>query len=124
MSGPTAAFLQQSNLVANSTNDFLADCDQGPQDALRRPDRPSRYSMQIQANAVGVELEVKTGGRTVVNRSMLDSSGTTLVVPNAQTVPLISWVTAALEIVEIIIREVAGTATTDVMATVSRQPLG
>lgn len=123
MSGPTAAFLQQTDLAANSTNDFLNDNDQGPQDALRRPDRPSRYALQINANASGIELEVRSGGRTVVGRSQLSSDGTTLQAPNANTTPAIGWVSAAFEIVEIVLREVGGAATTDVMASISRTPI-
>jgi len=114
-------FLMQSNLAANSFNDLMTDADTG-ESQLRFITRPSRITVAIVASAVGVVLDIQAGGRTVVPRSTLEAGGTTGVFPNIQQ-KAFSFLAAGGEKLRIALTEIAGTATTDVMATVDVTPI-
>ena len=114
-------YLMQSNLAANSTNDLMTDADTGEAQS-RFVQRPARVTVAIEANAVGVELEIYSGARTVVPRSTLDAGGTTGVFPNINEKSF-QFFAAAGEKLRFVLRETAGAATTDVMAAVSVQPI-
>lgn len=109
-------FLMQTDLAANSFNDLMTDADTG-ESQLRFITRPSRVTMAIVASAVGITLEIQSGGRTVVPRSTLEAGGTTGVFPNLSD-KAFSFMAAAGEKLRVAISEIAGTATTDVMATI------
>ena len=115
-------YLMQSNLAANSTNDLMTDADTGEAQS-RFVTRPSRVQVAIEASAVGVELEIYSGARTVVARSSLDAGGTTGVFPNINEKSF-TFFAAAGEKLRFVLREIAAAATTDVMAAVSVQPIG
>jgi len=114
-------FLLESNLAANSTNDLMVDADTGESD-LRFIGRPSRVTLAIDASAVGVELEISLSGRVVVPRSTLAAGGTTGVFPNVDQIGF-GFFAAAGDILKVTLREVAGTATTDVMGSLSIVPI-
>lgn len=109
-------FLMQTDLAANSFNDLMVDADTG-ESQLRFITRPSRVTMAIVASAVGVTLEISSGGRTVVPRSTLEAGGTTGTFPNLSD-KAFSFMAAAGEKLRVAVSEIAGTATTDVMATI------
>ncbi len=115
------AYLLLSNIAANAVQDMMLNSDTGATN-LRFVQRPSRVTLAIEANAVGIELQVRAGTRTVVPRSSLDAGGTTGVFPNLDQ-KAFQFMAAAGEILEVEIRETAGVATTDVMATIGIQPL-
>ncbi len=114
-------YLMQSNLAANSTNDLMTDADTG-EAQTRFVTRASRVTMAIEASAVGIEVEVYAGIRNVVPRSTLDSGGTTGVFPNVNE-KAFSFLAAAGEKLRLVLREIAGVATVDVMAVVDVTPL-
>lgn len=114
-------FLQVSNIAANAVVDLFRDADTGESDA-RFIGRASQVTVAIQANAVGIELELKAGGRTVVDRSTLDGGGTTGVFPNINEKAFTFFAAAGDKLVGRL-RETAGVATTDVMAAVSVDPI-
>lgn len=115
-------FLQVSNVAANGVVDIFRDADTGEADA-RFIGRPSQVTIAIEASAVGMELELKSGGRTIVDRSTLDAGGTTGVFPNINE-KAFTFMAAAGDKLIGRVRETAGTATTDVMASVSVDPIG
>lgn len=114
-------FLLQSNLAANSFNDLMTDADTG-ESQLRFITRPSRVTVAIDATAVGIVMEIQSGGRTVVPRSTLDAGGTTGVFPNIRE-KAFSFMAAAGEKLRIGLTETAGTATTDVNCTIDVTPI-
>ena len=114
-------FLMQSNLAANSFNDLMTDADEG-ESQLRFVTRPSRVTVAIEATAVGVVLEIQSGGRTVVPRSTLDAGGTTGVFPNIREKAFV-FHAAGGEKLRFALTETAGAATTDVMAVVDVTPI-
>lgn len=114
-------YLMQSNLAANSTNDLMTDADTGEAQS-RFIGRPSKVTMAIVASAVGVELEIFSGPRVIVPRSTLEAGGTTGVYPNLNE-KAFSFPAASGEKLRVILREVAGTATTDVMAAIDVTPI-
>jgi len=109
-------FLQVSNIPANAVRDMMRDSDTGEADS-RFIQRPSQVTIAIQANAVGIELEIKTGGRTEVERSTLDAGGTLGVFPNINE-KAFQFFAAAGDKLIMRVRETAGAATTDIMASV------
>ncbi len=113
--------LMVQNIPANAVRDIFVDADTG-ESQVRFIDRPSRVSIAILADAVGVELTILAGNRTVVARSTLDSSGTLGQFPNLDQ-KAIAFFAAGGEILRGRLREIAGVATTDVMATVQAEPL-
>jgi hypothetical protein len=114
-------YLMQSDLAINSVNDLMTDADTGEAQA-RFVTRPSRVTVAIEADAVGVELEIFAGARTAVPRSTLDAGGTVGVFPNINE-KAFSFFAASGEKLRFIMRETAGVATTDVMAAVSVDPI-
>lgn len=114
-------YLMLENLVANSFNDLMTDADTG-ESQLRFVTRPSRVTIAIEADAVGIVMEIQSGGRTVVPRSTLDAGGTVGVFPNIRE-KAFTFPAAAGEKLRIALTEEAGTATTDVMAMVDVTPL-
>lgn len=116
-----AEFLMDSNIAANAVDDLMLDADTGPTNT-RFISRPSRVTLAIVANAVGIELTVFSGARTVVPRSTLDSSGTTGQFPNINE-KAFSFLAAGGEIISVQLRETAGVATTDVMAALDVTPI-
>lgn len=114
-------YLMQSNLAANSVNDLFLNADQGASNA-RFINRPSKITMAIEANAVGIQMTVRAGSRVIVDRSILDAGGTTGVFPNVNE-KAFTFFAAANEILSVELRETAGVATTDVMASVSIDPI-
>lgn len=110
-------FLLLTNLGANAVADLMRDADTGEADA-RFITRPSIVTLAIEANAVGVELSIFAGDRTIVQRSSLDAGGTTGVAPNINE-KAFQFPAAAGEKLRVMVRETAGVATTDIMASVS-----
>lgn len=115
-------YLQQTNLGSLSLNDLMLDADQGASN-LRFIQRPSRVTVAIWANAVGVQMRIASGQRTVVQRSIVDGGGTTGQFP-AIDQRAFTFFAAAGEILEIELRETTAVATTDVMAVISVDPIG
>lgn len=114
-------FILLSNLGANAVADMMLDGDTGATN-LRFLSRPSRITVAIEANAVGVEIQIRVGQRTVVGRSSLDAGGTTGVFPNLDQ-KAFTFFGAISEIIEVEVREIAAVATTDIMLTISVQPV-
>lgn len=112
--------LMQSNLAANSVNDLMLDADTGASNA-RFIKFPSQVILAIAASAVGIEYRVLSGGRVIVERSTLDGGGTTGTFPSLDAAAL-TFPVAGGDILEIELREIAGVATVDVMATVAINP--
>ncbi len=115
-------YIQLTDLAANATVDLLVNGNQGSTE-LRKVVRPSQITMAIVATAVGVELEVKAGLRTVVPRSQIPAGGTISVFPNLDQ-QAFSFFAASFEDVQVLVRETAGAATTDIMLTFSINPIG
>lgn len=109
-------FVQITNLPANAVRDMMRDADTGEADS-RFIQRPSQVTIAIQSSAVGVELEIKSGGRTEVERSTLDAGGTTGVFPNINE-KAFQFFAAAGDKLILRVRETTGVATTDIMASV------
>lgn len=114
-------YLMLSNIPANAVRDMMLNADTGESDS-RFVTVPSRVTYAIVANAVGVELEVRSGERTVVPRSTLEAGGTTGVFPNIQD-KAVQFDAAGGEKLKFQVRETAGVATTDIMLAVSVDPL-
>lgn len=115
-------YLLYQNIAANGTVDLMTDATTG-EAQTRQVQRPSRCSLAIEADAVGLELEIYSGARSIVPRSTLSAGGTDSVFPNLNE-KTITWFSAAGEKLRIICREIAGTATTDVMGVISVDPIG
>lgn len=114
-------YLYKQNIAASTTYDLMADADTG-QAQTRVPSRPSKVTLAIEASAVGCELEIYSGARTIVARSTLDAGGTDGVFPNLNE-KAISWFAAASEQQRIVIREVAAAGNQDIMATIAVEPV-
>lgn len=115
-------FLLLSNLGANATQDMMVNADTGEADA-RFIQFPSEVTVAIEASAVGVQLNITSGGRTIVERSTLGAGGTTGVFPNINE-QAFQFLAAAGDKLRMTVTETAGVATTDVMATVDVTPIG
>lgn len=115
------AYLQLTNLPASSTADMLLDADQGASE-LRKVVRPSRVTMAIVATDAAVELEVRAGLRSVVGRSQLPSGGTIAVFPNLDQ-QAFSFLAASFEDIQVLVRETAAAAVSDIMLTFSVEPI-
>jgi len=115
-------FLEIDNIAANAVVDLMVDALTGEAQA-RFIERPTRVTVAILADAVGVELQIFSGSRTIVPRSTLDSSGTLGQFP-ALNEKAFNYLAAAGEIQRIILREISGVATTDVMGTIDTTPIG
>ena len=103
--------LTLTNLGANAVQDFMLDADQGAQN-LRFVGQDSQITYAIDANAVGVELEILSGQRSIQERSAIDAGGTPGVQPNLDQ-KAVSFFAGAGEILQFRLRETAGVATTD-----------
>jgi len=114
-------FLMLSNIAANGTSDLMVSADTGESDA-RFIGMNSIVSVAINASAVGVELQISLSGRVVVPRSTLAAGGTTGVFPNVADFSF-EFPAAGGEILKVELREIAGTATTDIMGTITVAPL-
>lgn len=115
-------FLLLSNLTANSTVDLMTGADTGEADA-RFIQFASQVTVAIEASAVGIQLNITSGGRTIVERSTLGAGGTTGVFPNINE-QAFQFLAAAGDKLRMPVTEIAGVMTTDVMATVDIEPLG
>lgn len=116
------SFLELDNLAANAVADLMVDALTGESD-LRFVHRPSKVTAAIVADAVGIELQIFSGARTIVPRSTLEAGGTVGVFPNLNE-KAFSFLAAQGEILRFVIREIAGVATTDVMLTLDVEPVG
>lgn len=116
-----SAFLTETNLAANAVIDMLEDADQGPQN-LRFVGVPSQVTWALDANATTAELEIKSGLRTIQERSNVDGSGTAAQMPNLQQKAQ-QFFAAAGEILQFRVRETGGVATTDVNLYISVDPI-
>ena len=114
-------FLQLTNIAANAVQDLMVNADTGEADA-RFIEEPSEVTLAILANAVGIELSINSGQRVIVARSTLDSSGTTGQFPNINE-KAFSWLAAAGEKLRISCRETTGVSSTDVMGSISVEPI-
>lgn len=114
-------FLEIDNIAANATVDLMVNALTGEAQS-RFINRPSKITVAILADAVGVELQIFSGTRTIVPRSTLDASGTVGQFPNLDQ-KAFSYLAATGEVQRFILQEVAGVATTDVMGTVDVEPL-
>lgn len=114
-------FLEVDNIAANAVRDLMVDAVTGEADS-RFVTQPSIVTIAILANAVGIELQITAGERVIVARSNLDSSGTTGQFPNINE-KAFQFAAAAGEKLRVSLRETAGVATTDVMASVDITPL-
>lgn len=114
-------YLMLSNIPANAVRDLMVNADTGESDS-RFIGRPSQVTFAIVANAVGVELEVRSGERTVVPRSTLEAGGVTGVYPNIDQ-KAVSFLAAAGEKLLFRVRETAGVATTDIMLSLDVSPI-
>lgn len=114
--------LMVSNIPANAVRDLFRDADTGESD-LRFVGEPSILTLALVASAVGIELSLFAGERTLIQRSTLEAGGTTGVFPNMDQKAL-SFPVAAGEKLRALLRETAGVATTDVMGSVSLDPIG
>jgi len=115
-------FLLLSNLAANATVDLMTGADTGEADA-RFIQFASQVTVAIEASAVGIQLNITSGGRTIVERSTLGAGGTTGVFPNVNE-QAFQFLAAAGDKLRMPVTEIAGVATTDVMATVDIEPIG
>ncbi len=117
-----SAFLTLTALAANAVADMMRDSNEGaPQ--LRFIRRPSKVTYAMDANAIGVEVEVFSGSRVVQERSNIDGGGTQGVVPNLQQKAQ-SFLAAAGEELSFRVRETAGVATSDLQLFVDVTPIG
>lgn len=114
-------YLMLSNLPANAVRDLMVDADTGESD-VRTVWQPSQVTYAIVASAVGVELEVFSGERQVVNRSTLEAGGTTGVFPNLDQ-KAVTFLAAGGENLKFRVRETAAVATTDIMLAINVEPL-
>ena len=101
--------MSMNTIAALATKDFMTDSDQGPT-SLRFIGAPSRVVFVINAIAVGLELEVLTQYRRILERSAIEGGGTAGVYPNLLDKGQ-AFDAAAGEILEFRVREVANVAT-------------
>ena len=114
-------FLMLQDIAQNGTADLMVNADTGESDA-RFIGQNSIVQMAIVADAIGIEVQVSLSGRVVVPRSTLPAGGTLGVFPNVADFAF-EFPAAAGEILKVELREIAGTATTDIMGTISIAPL-
>lgn len=110
-------YLMLSNIPANGVRDMMVNADTGESD-LRYVGVPSKVTYAIVASAVGIELEVFSGDRQIVNRSTLEAGGTTGTFPNLDQ-KAVSFLAAGGEKLKFRLRETAAVATTDIMLALS-----
>jgi len=107
-----AKLMTLGTIAALSTKDLMTDADQGPT-SLRFVSSPSRVTFVINATSTGMELEVLTQNRRIIERSAIETGGTFGVYPNlldkGQT-----FDAAGGEILEFRVRETANVGTTKI----------
>ena len=114
-------FLEIDNVPANATRDLMVDALTGEAQS-RFINRASKVTVAVLADAVGLELQIFSGARTIVPRSTLDASGTLGFFPNLDQKAFF-FLAAQGEVLRFNVREIAGVATADVMCTVDVEPL-
>ena len=115
------AFITITNITASSVTDFLESADQGAQN-LRFVKRPSRVTWAMDATAADCELEIKSGERTIQERSRVDASGTASQMPDLQQKAQ-TFLAAAGEILAFRVRETSGAGTTDLNLYIDVTPI-
>ena len=117
------AFLTLTNIPANAVRDLMEDSDQGAQN-LRFVRRPSRVTFAIDTNgaANGVEYEVFSGDRQIVERSAVPAGGTAGVMPKLNEVGT-TFLAATDEIIKVRVRELDGVATSDINLPIAVDPI-
>lgn len=116
------ALLTIANIPANAVRDFMVDADEGASN-LRFLERPSRIVWAMDATAaLGVEVEVFSGSRTVAERGRVPGGGTAGNLPNLRETGR-TFLGASGEILNFRIRETGGVATTDVNLYISVEPI-
>lgn len=121
--GQRAETLMVSNIPANAVRDIFLQADTGESQLRFVPTDFGTYllTIAIVASAVGIELTLLAGERTLLKRSTLEAGGTTGVFPNMDQKAMTFEVYAG-EILSTVLRETAGAATTDVMMSASLDP--
>lgn len=121
--GQRAELLMVSNIPANAVRDIFSQADTGESQLRFVPTDFESYilTFAIVASAVGIELTLLAGERTLIKRSTLEAGGTTGVYPNMDQKGM-SFEVFGGEILSSVLREIAGTATTDVMMSASLDP--
>lgn len=114
-------WLTLTNLPANAIRDLMLDADQGATN-LRFISFPSQVTFALNATAVGVEYEVYSGGRRVIERSAIEAGATAGVFPNLDQKGQ-TFYAAAGDILEFKVRETTGVATTDINMAISVEPV-
>lgn len=111
-------FLLNSNIPADTTEDMMEDSDTGAV-----PERyiagPARITYALEADAVGVEYQIVVGGVRYVDRSTVDAGGTLGVAPALDAKATSFDCNGGT--LQVIVSEIAGTATTDLMLTIEIQ---
>jgi len=112
-----------SNIPANAVRDIFLQADTGESQLRFVPTDFNSYilTFAIVASAVGIELSLLAGERTLIKRSTLEAGGTTGVYPNMDQKAM-SFEVYGGEILSSVLRETAGAATTDVMMAASLDP--
>jgi len=101
-----------TNIAANGVLDFMLDADQGAQNLRFVGGAGAEITYAADATAVGVELEILSGSRSIQERSAVDASGVAGVPPNLDQ-KAVSFLALPGEILQFRLREVGGLATTD-----------
>ncbi len=113
-------FILSSNIAANASNvDIMVTNDVG-----QIPERylagPSRVTYALEADAVGTTYRIVVGGVTYVDTSPGDAGGTLGVAPNLDAKAM-TFDTREGGALQILVSEIAGTATTDIMVSLDIQ---
>lgn len=105
-----------SNIAANAVEDMMTDSDAGESDA-RFVAEDGVMTYAIVANAVGIQLSIRSQFRNIAPRQIVEAGGTTGVFPNMDQkgiqVPVFAGEKLVFEV-----RETAGVATTDIMLSI------
>ena len=104
------ALLIITNIVG--VKDFMLDADQGPQNVRFIGGGGAAVTFAMDATAVGLELEVFSSKRTVVERSAVDAGGT-IGVPPKMNEQAVSFAAFPGEILQFRVRDTVGAGTID-----------
>ncbi len=104
------ALLILTNIVG--VKDFMLDADQGPQNMRFIGQAGAVITFAMDANAVGLELEVFSSRRTVVERSAVDAGGT-VGTPPKMNEQAVSFAAFPSEILQFRVRDTVGAGTID-----------
>jgi len=114
-------WLTLTNLPANAIRDLMLDSDQGATN-MRFIGEHSTVTFAINATAaLGVEYEVYSGGRRVIERSTVEGGAVAGTFPNLDQKGQ-SFAAAGGDILEFKVRETLGVATTDINFVISVEP--